>query len=189
MSRHHRGWSKRHRYEKRHYEEAYESGGDVDDMLRDYSHYVFSFHDQHVEALCAGIWFETADECLGTSEFTAKHPLADLPRPSEPEFLEGYGLRCEIRRNPLPGTDILKNAELCSQKLLQLALGDGAARADWTLAVRVRDGKVRSVLKNWFGTIERRYGGVASLADVRPTVMEWLRGVEERRRQRHGPGV
>jgi hypothetical protein len=71
----------RYEYEKRRYSQAYEFGGDVDEMLRDFSHYVFSFHDQFVEVLCAGIWFESADECIGAQELGPNHPLLDLPPP------------------------------------------------------------------------------------------------------------
>ena len=53
----------RYEYEKRYYGSAYNFSGNVDEMLTDFSHYVFNFHDQFVEVLSAGIWFES-DECL-----------------------------------------------------------------------------------------------------------------------------
>jgi len=71
----------RYEYEKTHYGQAYEFNGDVDEMLRDFSHYVFSFHDQFVEALSAGIWVERFDESSDTEKVSATHPLRVLPRP------------------------------------------------------------------------------------------------------------
>jgi hypothetical protein len=54
----------RYEYEKRYYCSCYNFGGDVNEMLADYSHYVFSFHDEFVEVLAAGIWFESANTML-----------------------------------------------------------------------------------------------------------------------------
>jgi hypothetical protein len=174
----------RYEYEKEHYGRAYEFGGDVDEMLRDYSHYVFTFHDQFVEVLCAGIWFETAEECIGARELSANHPLHDLPPPPDLDFFKAYGITCQIRRNARPIDEILKDAELCSQKLLQFAaVLEGSASVSWTLALRVRDGRVRSYLKSYFGRVEESYDGIATLEDVRPRLQEWLRQVNERRRQ------
>ena len=172
----------RYEYEKRHYGRAYEFGGDVGEMLRDFSHYVFSFHDQFVEALCAGIWFETADTCIGNREPDRDHPLLDLPVPPDPAVFEAHGITCHIRRNTRPLDHIVKDAELCSQTLLQFAADlDGSPAVSWTLTVRVRDGQVRSYLKNFFGNVEANYDGIATLEDVRPRVHAWLREVKERR--------
>lgn len=174
----------RYEYEKLHYGQAYEFGGDVEEMLRDFSHYVFSFHDEFVEAISSGIWFETADECIGQREPGDHHPLLDLPAPAEPESFVAHGIVCQIRRNLRPVREILRDAELCSQKMLQFAAElDGSASVSWTLAVRVRDGKARSHLKSYFGKVEESYDGVATLENVRPRVQEWLREVRDRRRQ------
>ena len=173
----------RYEYEKRHYGQAYEFGGDVDEMLRDFSHYVFSFHDQFVEVLCAGIWFESADECIGNREPGPNHPLLDLP-PSDLASFEAHGITCQIRRNPRPPDEIVKDAMLCSQKLLQFAADlDGSAHVSWTLALRVRGERVRSYLKSYFGKVEETFEVIATLEDARPRVDEWLRQVREGRKQ------
>jgi hypothetical protein len=112
----------RYEYEKRHYDQAYEFNGDVDEMLRNFSHYVFSFHDQFVEALCSGIWLERLDESSDSEQVCATHPLRDLPRPSMPDVIEAYGLICEIWPNTQPMDQILEDAKLCSQKVFQFAL-------------------------------------------------------------------
>jgi hypothetical protein len=174
----------RYDYEKRNYGQAYEFGGHVDEMLSDFSHYVFTFHDQFVEVICAGIWFELADEPIGNRDAAQTHPLADLPPPFGSESFAAHGITCQIRRNPRPLEALLKDAELCSQKLFQLAPElDGSASVSWTVALRVRDGRVRSYLKSYFGKVEQTFEGVATLDDVRPRIEEWLREVRERRRQ------
>jgi hypothetical protein len=174
----------RYEYEKLHYGQAYEFTGDVDEMLRDFSHYVFHFHDQFVEALCAGIWFEVAEECIGSREPDSSHPLRDLPPSSDSESFEAYGITCRVRRNPRPIDDIVSDAALCSQKLLQFAADlDGSSSVSFTLALRVREGSVRSYLTSYFGKVEESYDRIATLEDVRPRVEEWLRQVKERRKE------
>jgi hypothetical protein len=55
----------RYDYEKRHYGKCYEFKGNVEEMLSDYIHWVFSFHDEYIEALSAGIWFCRASDGIG----------------------------------------------------------------------------------------------------------------------------
>jgi hypothetical protein len=170
----------RFEYERRHYGQAYEFGGDVNEMLRDFSHYVFQFHDQFVEAISPGIWFEVADAFLGDREPGPTHPLRDLPASSE--RFEVQGISCQIRRNPRPMAEILADAALCSQKLLQFAAElDGSANVDWSLTVRVRDGRTQASLRNGLGKEEARYDGVPDLAGVRTRIDAWLREVRQRR--------
>jgi hypothetical protein len=174
----------RYEYEKMHYGQAYEFNGDVDEMLRDFSHYVFSFHDQFVEALSAGFWLERFDESSDNEKVSATHPLRALPRPTRPDLIEAYGMVCEIWPNTRPMDQILEDAKLCSQKLLQFALAvDGIRNISWTLAVRVRHGKVRSSLRRSIGSVRATFEGVASLEQVRPHVEGWLQEVRERRKR------
>ena len=78
----------------------------------------------------------------------------------------------------------MKDATLCSQKLLQFAADlDGSVHVIWTLDLRVRGENVRSYLKSYFGKVEETFEGIATLEDVRPRVEEWLRQVRERRKQ------
>ncbi|CAG0943123.1 hypothetical protein ANRL1_01214 [Anaerolineae bacterium] len=173
----------RYEYEKLHYGESYEFGGDVDEMLRDYSHYVFSFHDQFVEAICAGIWIESAEKFIGNREIDQNHPFHDLPALNAETF-ESSGIACQIRRNARPIENIVKDAELCSQKLLQFAaVLDGSTSVSWTLDLRARNGKLRSYLKRYFGNVEESYEGIATLQNVLPHVRNWLKEVKERRKQ------
>lgn len=174
----------RYAYEKRHYEGAYEWGGDVDEMQRDFSHYVFCFHDQFVEVLSAGIWFETADKFIGKRRLKPPHPLVDLPKSTISHRFTAHGITCHVRENPAPVEEILRGAAYCSQTLLQFAAEIGrSSSVSWTVSVRRRDGVTRGHLKGYFGKVEAEYAGVPSLADVQPRIEAWLCEVRERRRQ------
>jgi len=174
----------RYEYEKKHYAEAYEWTGDVEEMLRDFSHYVFRFHDQFVEALASGIWFETVEHSIDDVELSATHPVHDLPRPIGPDLMEAHGMICEIWPNTRPTDEILNDAHLCSQKLFQFALVlDGLPNVGCTLAVRVRHGKVRSSLSRSIGRVYATFDGVASLETVRAYVERWMQEVMARREQ------
>lgn len=174
----------RYEYERKHYGQAYEFNGDVNEMLRDFSHYVFRFHDEYVEALCAGIWLERFDGIGDSERVSATHPLRPLPRPTTPELIEAHGLACEIWPNTRQMDQILEGAKLCSQKLFQFALAvDGTQSISWTLAVRDRHGKVRSTLTPSIGSVRASFEGVADLEDVRPHLESWLGEVKERRQR------
>jgi hypothetical protein len=169
--------------EKRHYGSAYDFNGDVEEMQRDFAHYLFRFHDEYVEALCGGIWFETADHPIGNRAPDPDHPLLELPSSREPDRFEAHGITCQIRRNHRPLTDVVRDAQLCSQKLLQFAAElDGSASVSWTLSVQARDGRIRSKLEQRFGRPIVHYDGVAALDDVRPHIEAWLGEVSQRRR-------
>ena len=174
----------RYEYERQHYGRAYEWGGDVDEMLRCFSHYVFRFHDQFVEVICAGIWFELAEAPIGSADLDDGHPFLDLPPSAHAASFEAHGITCQVRRNQRPLAAIVKDAELCSQKLFQFAAElDGSASVSWTADVRVREAKVKTHLKSYFGTVEQTFNGVAAWEEMRPQVEQWLHEVKERRRQ------
>jgi len=130
--------TERYQYEKRFYGSAYEFGGNVDEMLTDFNHFVFLFHDQFVEAIAKGFWYETSDESLFGKELTKGHPF--LPLPENNSFkIQASNLICQVRTNPAPIDELKKNAEFCSQKLFEFALElDGEARVDHALILTKR---------------------------------------------------
>ncbi|HRI70016.1 MAG TPA: hypothetical protein PK156_37560 [Polyangium sp.] len=173
----------RYTYEKKHYGTAYGFGGDVDEMLRDFSHYVFQFHDQFVEVLADGLWFETSPHNLGDSPPRENHPARDLPESTVVEHFTAHGLVCQVRKNPQPMEAIVSAAAYASQKLYQFgALLDGDARPSWTLALRIRHGKPTFGLREFFGRAAQEYDNVPTLTDIRPRIETWLGEVSERRK-------
>lgn len=177
----------RHAYESRHYKEAYEFGGDVDEMLREFSHYVFRFHDAFVEALAAGIWFEVADESFRGKDLPGEHPLLPLPESTVFDRILAHDLVCQVRKNPMLEAELIANARFCSQPILDLALElDGRPSVHWRLSVRNRSGRIRSVLREYLGGVLgdplAEFEGVADLTAIRAHVENWMGEVRESRR-------
>ena len=178
----------RYEYEKRHYGSAYNFGGNVDEMLDEYSHYVFSFHDEFVEAIAAGIWVEVDDAMLGDRELSAPHPLKGLAHLDADEYFESSGIRCFVRRNPMSHAELNSAAALCSQTVLEVGAElDGSSTPSWFLTRRVRNGIGKSYLRGYFGNAAETYVEIPSLADIRPRIDQWLSEVRERRRQMGKP--
>ena len=178
-------WLKeRYEYEKRYYGTAYNFGGNVEEMLADFSHYVFHFHDQFVEVLCDGIWFESADTSLGNLEPDSNHPLRELPESAISERFEAHGIICQVRRNPRSIDELKRNAKFCSQTILEVAAElDGRSSTAWTLSLRVRDGVLRSTLRGYFGNGVQQFNSIPSLMDIRSKIDMWLAEVHERRKK------
>ena len=178
-------WLKeRYEYEKRYYGTAYNFGGNVEEMLTDFSHYVFRFHDQFVEVLCDGIWFESADAPLGNLKPDSNHPLLKLPESTISERFEAHGITCQVRRNPHSIDELKRNAKFCSQTILEVATElDGCSSVNWTLSLRVRDGILRSSLRSYFGEAVQQFDSIPSLTDIRPHINAWLAEVHERRKK------
>ena len=175
----------RYEYEKRYYGGAYNFGGNVDEMVTDFSHYVFSFHDQFVEVLAAGIWFESGDSMLGSRDPDSDHPLRGLAHIEPSERFEESGITCQVRRNPLSNHELESRAHLCSQTILEVAaeLDGRVGRTDWSLTLRVRNGIGKTHLRNYFGNQVETFDSIPDLSVIRPTIDRWLGEVRERRRK------
>ena len=171
----------RYEYERRYYGSSYDWGEDVREMLSDFSHYVFSFHDEFVEALARGIWFDlVGDWSSGTNP---NHPLADLDESAIVEKRSAHGITYQIRKSPKPTNELCSAAELCSQTLLQFAVElDGSATPHWSVLLRARNGKLTSSLRGYFGKSEKKYEGIVSLDTIIPEIEKWLHSVMEHRR-------
>lgn len=174
----------RYEYEKLHYGSSYNFGGDVNEMLHEFEHYVFKFHDQFVEAIAAGIWFEADDAMLGNRELNHSHPLRGLAHLDPAERFESSGITCVVRINPLPLDELERAAELCSQTILEVgAVLEGRSSSSWFLTRRVRDGIGKSFLRGYFGKSVEIFSEIPSLSVIRPRIDQWLSEVRERRRQ------
>lgn len=174
----------RYEYEKQHYGGNYNFNRNVDEMLEEYSHYVFSFHDEFVEAIAAGIWFEAGETFLGDQPLEPSHPLKGLSHLGPSEYFESSGIQGFVRRNPLSNEDIDRAAALCSQTVFEIgAVLDGRSSTSWSVTRRVKNGMPRSYLRNYFHNSVQSFEGIPTLAEVRPQIDQWFSEVRERRRK------
>ncbi len=176
-------WQKeRYDYEKETYGSSYEFGGNVNEMKTDFSHYVFKFHDQFVEAIARGFWFEQDEVSLFKKELQDGHPFLNLPS-SNVEKLIAHSLTCQIRRNHKTNEELISNAKFCSQKLLEFALElEGQPSVDNSLILSYRNGKLISTLRGYFGKEIVEFDGIAKLADVKPYIEKYMKDVYGRRK-------
>jgi len=177
-------WLKeRFKYENENYGSSYEFGGNVNEMLTDFSHYVFKFHDQFVEAVARGFWFEKDTDSLFKREFKEGHPFLPLPETTIKHF-EVEGIKCKAIFNPVPTDNLILNTQYCPQKLIEFALEfEGKFSVCQTLLIMQRQSKLISVLSQFIGRPEFEQEGVAAFEVVKPIVDKYIGEVAERRRQ------
>ena len=173
----------RYDYEHRNYGSAYEFGGNAGEMLTDFSHYIFQFHNQYIEVIARGFWFEKSAETLFRRELTSGHPLLPLPE-TDVALVEIEGLRVQTRFNPLPIKELVENAAFCPQKLMAFAVGfeDGYSVIQ-TLGIAQQQGQIISTLRGYFGRPTFERAGVALLTDVWPLVEQEVRKIAARRQK------
>jgi hypothetical protein len=87
----------RHRYELGHYDRP---------LLDRYDHYLFSFHDEFVEAIALGIWFDKPDPA-GLLSRPDDHPLLELPPAAISDRSTSFGIEWEMRANPRPTEQLI----------------------------------------------------------------------------------
>lgn len=176
-------WLKeRFNYENANYGSSYEFGGNVNEMLTDFSHYLFKFHDQFIEVIARGFWFEQDKTSLFKSELQVGHPFLNLPDTDIEKFVS-HNLTCQIRTNPTPQDKLISDAKFCSQKLIEFALElDGKATVDNSLILAYKNGKLFSSLRGFFGKQIVEFDGLAKLTDVKPYIEKYIEEVYERRK-------
>ena len=176
-------WQKeRFDYENKHYGKSYEFGGDVGEMLTDFKHYLFSFHDQFIEVIARGFWFEEAEQSLFRKEFMAGHPFLPLPLKNS-EIMTAHSLKTFIRKNQKSREQLIHDAQFCSQKIFEFALElEGEAKVSNTALLSYRNGELISTLRGYFGRQDVKYDGFASLEQFIPFMENYMKEVYERRK-------
>jgi len=175
-------WQKeRFEYENKHYGHSYEFGGDVNEMLSDFRHYLFSFHDEFIEVIARGFWFEEAESSLFGKELSAEHPFLPLPLDNM-EIMTVHSVKGQIRKNPKPKEQLIQDAQFCSQKLFEFAVEfEGNARVYNTVLLSYRYGELISTLRGYLGRQEAMYYGAVGLEHVKPLIEKYMMEVHERR--------
>ena len=175
-------WLKeRFNYENMYYGSSYEFNGDVNEMLIDYKHYVFKFHDEFIEAIAKGIWFEENSESLFGKGLSIGHPFLSIPESSMVRF-DAYGLTCQARINTKDEKELMLNSVFCSQKLMQFALELENTSINNTLSLMCRNNKYISILSGYFGNKEIEFDKIPRLEEVKPYIESYMKEVAQRRK-------
>lgn len=173
--------TERYKYEKENYGSSYEFGGNVDDMLTDFNHYLFSFHDQFVEVIAKGFWFEKDSNSLFKRPLQDGHPFLNLPQIGE--SFSQHDLTCHVWKNQNPIEELINNSYYCPQKIIQFALEiEGHISINHTLGLQYRNGKLISRFSGYFGKQIIEFDRIATLEDVKPYVEKYISEVYERRK-------
>ncbi len=176
-------WQKeRFNYEKENYGSSYEFGSNVNEMMTDFSHYIFKFHDQFVEVIARGFWFEQDEKSLFKKELQVGHPFLNLTNINYEEYVS-HNLNCQIRTNIKTQENLISDAKFCSQKLIEFALDlDGKSSVDNSLSLSFRNGKLISTLRGYFGKQIVEFDGIAKFEDTKPYIDKYMKEVYERRK-------
>lgn len=151
-------------------------------MLTDFSHYVFKFHDQYIEVIARGFWFEQDKTSLFKRALQAGHPFLNLTDNNVEKFVS-HNLTCQVRVNSRPTEKLIWDAKFCSQKLMEFALElDGTASVNSSLILSYRNGKLTSSLREYFGNEVIVFDGVAKLTDVKSYIEKYIEEVYNRRK-------
>lgn len=171
----------RFHYENKYYGSSYEFNGDVNEMITDFKHYVFIFHDEFIEAIAKGIWFEEDSESLLGKELSNGHPLLPISETEVVKF-EAHGLTCQARINTKDQAKLKQDSVYCSQKLIQFALELEHISIDHTLSLEYRQNRHISVLKGYFGHKEIEFDHISTLEEVKPYIKSYMKEVAQRRK-------
>jgi len=156
----------RYQYEKKYYEKSYEWGNSVEEMLTDFKHYYFRFHDEFVEVIAKGFWFEKANEPFIGKPLTADHPK-QLFQTEFKEEINSVDKKYKFKFNNQARQILEKNAQFYSQNLIEV----------WqelpndhflfgSLRIKSNNGKVVSYFQPTFGKAEDIKKGIATMEDL-----------------------
>jgi hypothetical protein len=173
----------RHAYEAEYYGAAYEWGRGADTMLTDTHHYLFRFHDEFVEVLARGLWFERSEVPLGAqAPPTPSHPANPLGPESSIDAGTHAGIRYEVRANPRSRAQLLEDARLHSQRLFELLI-DGDAQPSQLVRLRtsLEGREVRAWVEGFLGVESATFDHPPAVEEVMPLFHAWIAEVADRR--------
>jgi hypothetical protein len=166
--------AERHEYENRHYKTP---------LLDSHQHYFFRFHDEFIEAVAQGIWFDRPNPEQLLEPPTA-HPLQPfaLSAPAESRRSPS-GIEWELRRATTARTELLSGSVLCSQLLYQFnTVLDGASQPLASVWLRTSNGVTQSrMTRPWVGQVAE-YEGFAESDEFLDPWERYLDEVAARRR-------
>lgn len=157
----------RYQYEKKYYGESYEWGNSVAEMLTDYTHYFFRFHDEFVEVIAKGFWFEKGDSSFVGKPLPEGHPFLSIDNVKADETTVA-DKKYFFKYNPL-ATDILANhVQFCQQKIIEVWLSlPYDDFLEGSLRIKHLDGKIISFYQPTFGKSSFIKEGIATIEELK----------------------
>lgn len=177
-------WLKeRYNYESRHYRGSYEFAGNVDDMLTDFQHYIFSFHDQFIEVIARGFWFEQSPYSLINQPLSIDHPSQPLPKINTNQIV-AHGLTSFVRINPISIEKLMQNSLFHQQTLMEFRLDcEDRKSADHCLTIERHKDRIVSRLRGYFSEAVVTFDHIATLDDTKPYIEKYMSEVAKRRKE------
>ena len=175
--------TERFNYENENYGSSYEFGGKLHEMLTDFSHYVFRFHDEFVEVISRGFWFEKSDNSLIKQSLQSGHPFLPLPEIEVQEFVTS-GIKYKAIFNTISVEQLIENSKFCQQKLVEITIEfEGEYTVSRKLTIMQRQGNLVSVLRQSLGKPVFEKNGLAPFADIKALVENEISEIAKRRKQ------
>jgi hypothetical protein len=157
----------RYHYEKKHYSQSYEWGNSVEEMLTDYTHYFFRFHDEFVEAIAKGFWFEQGIESYIGKSLSPNHPFLKIDNNYTDEFILG-DKKYYFKFNTSDIKTLEHQSKYCQQTLIEVWLSiPNEECMDGSLKIKNINGNVISYYQPTFGKAEIIKNGLATIEDLK----------------------
>ena len=159
----------RYDYEKKYYGDAYEFGGNVDEMLTDFSHYVFKFHDEFIEIISRGFWFEKSETLLVNLPLSKNHPELKLDN-RNCEIIKMKRRNCKVVKSESPIAKIEADSQFHRQRLFEFyeEKTEDDFSEIFTVYVFQRNRETHSCVSGFFGREIFVKKGVITLEEVMP---------------------
>ncbi|MGV0924568.1 hypothetical protein [Empedobacter tilapiae] len=157
----------RYRYEKKYYELSYEWGNSVEEMLTDYTHYFFRFHDEFIEVIAKGFWYEQAKESFLGKPLTKNHPFLPIENCFTDELIID-DKKYFFKYNLSAVETLEKNTQFCQQKLIEVWLS--LPKDDFiegSLRIKNIKDQTISFYQPTFGKAEFIRNGIATINDIK----------------------
>ena len=174
-------WLKeRYSYEREHYGPSY----NAEEMHAEFEHYLFSFHDEFVEVLAAGVHFEFQSTPVSSGDLSELPSWQRLPNEASAKQIGDSQFPLLLRCSRQDRASILQNSVLAEQIYLQVDLDlDVLPRQPFLrVAVRTRDGETTSRLRHSGGKVSAEFAGFPSDQELREAINEEIETVRQRRR-------
>ena len=151
-------------------------------MLSDFKHYVFKFHDEFIEVLAKGFWFEKSEKSLKNKPLQETHPYLPLNRNIKEEF-NYEGVNYIVIKTQIDTKTLSENAFYYEQKLVEIHLElDQKYSLYKTLYLQRRSNKLISTLNSSFAKEKVIREGIATFEEIKELIEESIREIIQRRK-------